>query len=198
MVLVVIEAHVAPTPERPLFATTWDRLDFPKGRVSGRRWSRVFQGRDDPASLLFLAHWDSREGFERAYDRRQPHPAEALLARPATPRFFQSLVAFERVMVPVVARSVLLIEGSPMAMPPLRAYLLDLFETHRESLPGLVTCIVGEETASTATLLLVTGWQTLAGLDAVRGMMAAQFTTRIADAGATSHSFLGVPIGGAV
>src|SRR6266498_1483116 len=133
MVLVVIEAHVAPASEGPLFATTWDRLDFPKGRVPGRRWSRVFQGHEDPTSFLFLAHWDSREGFERAYDGRQPHPAEALLDRPVTPRFFQSLVAFERVMVPVVARSVLMIEGPPTAMPPLRTYLLDLFEDRKST-----------------------------------------------------------------
>jgi hypothetical protein len=72
MVLVVIEAHCAATSEALPLAATRERLDFPKGRVPGHRWTRVFQARDDLTALVFLA-------------------------RPVTPRFFQSLVAFERV-----------------------------------------------------------------------------------------------------
>src|SRR4051794_33778535 len=193
MVPVMIEAHVAPASEARLLAATRERLDFPKGRLPGRRWSRVFQGLGDPTAFLFLAHWDSREGFVRAYGGRSPHQAEALLARPVEPHYFQSLVAFERVMVPVVARSVLVIDGPPTAMPLLPPYPLDLFQTHPGALPRPGPRIVGEETSPTAILLLVTGWQTAAGLDAVRDVMTVDFTARIAGAGATLHHYLGLP-----
>jgi hypothetical protein len=191
MVLVVIETKVAPASEALLHDASRERFDFPRGRVPGRRWSRVFQGVDDPTAFLFLAHWDNREAFEQAFAVGQSPLSEPVLHR-ADPRFFQSLVAFERVMVPVTARSVLLIEGAAKMLPPLRSYLLDLFETYREVAPGLVNCIVGEETAPTPTLLLVNSWQTPAGLDAARASMTAEFVNRVASAGARFHRYQGI------
>jgi heme-degrading monooxygenase HmoA len=194
MVLVVIETQVAPASETLLLNATRDRFDFPRGRVPGRRWSRVFQGVDDTTAFLFLAHWDSREAFEQAFDARQAHLREPALLQVSRPRFFQSLVAFERVMVPIAARSVILIEGSAAVLSSMRTYLLDLFETHRESQPGLVNCIIGEEIAAPPTLLLVNSWQTSAGLDAARASMTTEFVTTVAAAGATFHRYQGVAI----
>jgi hypothetical protein len=194
MVLVVIETKVAPASETLLLNATRDRFDFPRGRVPGRRWSRVFQGVDDTTAFLFVAHWDSREAFEQALAARPSHLREPALLEVSAPRFFQSLVAFERVMVPIAARSVLLIEGAAVVLPSVRSYLLDLFETHRESMPGLVSCIVGEEITSPQTLLLVNSWQTPAGLGAARAAMTTDFVTTVAAAGATFHRYQGVAV----
>jgi quinol monooxygenase YgiN len=137
-----------------------EQLSLPPQRVAGRRFARLFQHGDDPAWLLYLAEWTSREAYD-AY--RQTAPMPGLLDRfqqPPSARFYRRLALFERVLTPVARVSVDIV-GGPAASHPIRRDLaLTYYRSNAHAQPDLVLLQVHDALDAEPSLLIVTGWGT--------------------------------------
>jgi quinol monooxygenase YgiN len=137
-----------------------EQLSLPSQRVAGRRIARLFQHEDDPARLLYLAEWTSREAYD-AY--RQTAPMSGLPDRfqqPLSTRFYQRLALFERVLTPVARVSVDLVDGPAASHPIRRDRALIYHRSNAHTQPELVLLQVHEALDAEPSLLIVTGWGT--------------------------------------
>jgi hypothetical protein len=114
------------------------------------------------------------------------------LPSPIVPRYFQTLAAYERVLIPMEIVTCQIIEGPSSGRAQIRSYLLETFEQRRSIGPGLVLTMYCEDVAAPGSFLMVNGWQTAEALAAVRLSHTAEFHARLAAAGATYRTFLGV------
>jgi quinol monooxygenase YgiN len=137
-----------------------EQLSLPSQRVAGRRVARLFQHGDDPAWLLYLAEWASREAYD-AYHQTTPLPG--LLDRfqqPPSTRFYQRLALFERVLTPVARVSVDLVDGPAASHPIRRDQALTYHRSNAHAQQELVLLQVHEALDAEPSLLIVTGWDT--------------------------------------
>jgi quinol monooxygenase YgiN len=191
VIVVVIETHVPDEQAEQALETARAHLRGSEQPPSGARQSRLFQGRDDPARFLYLGTWESREAYEAAFAERRRTDIEMSLPTPIVPRYFQTLAAYERVLMPMEIVVCQIIEGPPSGAALTRAYLMELFEQRQSLGPELVLTMYCEEIDAPGSFLIVSGWQTAGALAAVSAVRGAEFQVRIAAAGATFRRFLG-------
>jgi hypothetical protein len=125
--------------------------------VAGRRFARLFQHIDDPAWLLYLAEWTSREAFD-AYRQSELMPGlpEQFQQVPST-RFYQRLALFERVLTPTASVSVDIVDGPAVSHPIRRDLALTHYRANAHDRPDLVMLQVHEALDAVPSLLIVTG-----------------------------------------
>jgi hypothetical protein len=191
VIAVVIESVVDATLATRALETALDGLRRGGDHASSHQQSRFFQGRDDPSRFVYLGIWDSRGAYERAFDARQRSAIEAALAQPVEPRYFRSLVTYERILVPIEALACQIVEGPPGAEAPLRAYFQELFERRRTASTGAVLSLLGQELDRPGNFIVLTGWRSWDALAAVSSALGDEFSTRVAAVGATYRRFLG-------
>lgn len=137
-----------------------EQLSLPSQRVAGRRFARLFQHGDDPAWLLYLAEWTSREAYD-AYRQAAPMPGlPDRFQQPPSTRFYQRLALFERVLTPVARVSVDLVDGPAASHPIRRDQALTYHRSNAHAQPELVLLQVHEALDAEPSLLIVTGWGT--------------------------------------
>lgn len=191
MIVVAIEAQVEAALATRALETALAGLRRPGAAPNGHHQSRFFQGSDDPSRFLYLGTWDSREAYEDAFGARQENAIEATLAQPVRPRYFQSLVTFERVLTPMEVLVCQIVEGPADRESTVRSYMLDLFERRRGARPGVALSTFCQEIDQPGNFVLVTGWQTTEALIAASAAFGDQFAARVAEAGATYRRFVG-------
>jgi quinol monooxygenase YgiN len=138
-----------------------EQLSLPSSNVAGRRSARLYQHVDDPAWLLYLAEWSSREAFE-AYRQADPMPGtlDQLQRLPAY-RLYQRLALFERVFAPVSTVHVHIVEGLAQTHAMRRDSALAYHRSGVRGRPGLVQLEVHEAIDGVPGLLIVSGWETV-------------------------------------
>ena len=191
VIVVVIETKVAPEQAARALETARDGLRRAVQHRSGRRQSRFFQGREDPASFLYLGTWESRDEYDAIFGARQTTDVEQSLSAPAVPRYFRILLTYERVLAPTEIVVCQIITGPASGAPPLREYIRTLFDRRDEAGPGLVVTTVCEEIDAPGNMLLMSGWQSPDALARGTAAWHDEFVAQVAAAGATFRRFVG-------
>jgi quinol monooxygenase YgiN len=137
-----------------------EQLSLPSRSVAGRHCARLFQHGDDPAWLLYLTEWTSREAYD-AYRQAAPMPGlpDQFQQLPST-RFYRRLALFERVLTPVARVSVNVVGGPAASHPIRRDQALTYHRSNAHAQPDLVLLQVHDALDAEPALLIVTGWGT--------------------------------------
>lgn len=148
----------------------------------------------DPAWLLYLAEWDSREAFE-AYRQTSPMPGtpDQFAQLPAC-RFYRRLALFERVLVPVSIIWVDVVDGPAERHAARRDLALAHHRSSVRGRPDLVLLEVYEAVDAGAGLLIVSGWESIASLQPTDQEPERELLERLAASGATVQRFVGRPL----
>ena len=146
---------------------------------------------DDPAWLLYLAEWSSRDAFE-AYRQTAPMPGtpEQFEEHP-TIRFYRRLALFERVLTPVSVVHADSVDG-PTASHAVRRDLALAY--HRSSVrgrPGLVLLQVHEALDSASGLLILSGWEAASPLQQADQDLERTMLDQLPASGGTVRQFVG-------
>lgn len=191
MIVVAIETQVEAAVASRALETALAGLRRAGSAPTGHHQSRFFQAQDDPSRFLYLGTWESREAYEEVFGARQRTEIERGLAQPVVPRYFRSLVTFERVLTPMEVLVCQVVEGPAEGEATVRSYMLDLFERRRGARPGVVLSTFCQEIDQPGNFLLVTGWQTAEALMSATVAFGDEFAARVAEAGATYRRFVG-------
>jgi hypothetical protein len=132
-------------------------LPSPDGRPA-----RLYQHVDDPTWLLQLAEWSSREAFEAHRQADRPPGTPEQLQRLAACRLYQRLALFERVLTPVPALHLHIVEGPARTHARRRDLALAYHRSRVRGRPGLVLLQVYEAVDGGPGLLVISGWETIA------------------------------------
>jgi quinol monooxygenase YgiN len=190
-ITVLCELRSRPDEVEAMIQRSIEQVSLPSGSVAGRRLARLYQRVDDPARLLYLAEWSSREAFE-AYRRPAPttgtpDPIERL---PAC-RLYQRLALFERVLTPVPIVHATIVEGAAETHTARRDVALAY---HRSGVRGrteLVLLQVHEAIDGVPGLLIVSGWEGIAPLPRAGQDLEQALLDQLAASGGTTQRFVG-------
>ena len=168
-----------------------EQFSLPSGSVAGRRFARLYQHADDPAWLLYLAEWSSREAFE-TYRQSTPMPGtpEQFQRLPAC-RTYRRLTLFERVLTPVAVVHVAVVDGPAESQVARRDLALAYHRSNVRGRPELALLQVHEALDGGPGLLVISGWAAVepppgAGQDAERALL-----DRLLASGGTVERFVG-------
>lgn len=168
-----------------------EQLSLPSRDVAGRRIARLYQHVDDPAWLLYLADWDSREAFE-AYRQIAPMPGSPDQFQQAPScRFYRRLALFERVLTPVSAIGVAIVGGPAQMHAARRDLALAYHRSGGRDRSGLVLLQVHEAVDAVPGLLLISGWQTIQQLQQADQAAGRMLLDQLAANGGTLRRFVG-------
>lgn len=168
-----------------------EQLSLPSSGVAGRRVARLCQHLDEPAWLLYLAEWSSREAFE-AYRLSVPMPgtADQLQRLPAC-RFYQRLALFERVLTPVSTVHVTTVDGPAATHATRRDLALAYHSSDMRLQRELALLQVHEATDAQPGLLVVSGWESTSPLTGAGQEPEQAMLDRLVANGGTAERFVG-------
>jgi quinol monooxygenase YgiN len=155
-VTVLCELRPHPDQADAVIQRSIEQLSLPahEGRIV-----RLLQHVDDPAWLLYLAEWDSREAFE-AYRRSAPLLGTVdQLQQPVVSRFYRRLALFERVMSAGPVISADLVDGPAQTHAARRDLALAYHRSGVRGRSGLVLLHVHEALDPPPGLLVISGWE---------------------------------------
>lgn len=163
---ITIICELRPLPEHAdaIIQQVIEQFSLPASSVAGRRFARLSQHVDDPAWLLYLGEWESRERFE-AYRATAPLPGSLDQHRSAPAcRVFRRLALFERVLAPVGLAYADIVTGPPETGATRRDLALAYHRASLRSQAGLVLHSIYEGVDDPASLAIVSGFQAPAPL----------------------------------
>jgi quinol monooxygenase YgiN len=188
-VLSELRPHVDPVDA--VIQRSIEQLSLPSGDVAGRRIARLYQHVDDPAWLLYLADWDSREAFE-AYRQTAPMAGSPdQLQQVPSLRFYRRLALFERVLTPVSIIGVAVVDGPAGTHASRRDLALAYHRSGGRDRPGLVLLQVHEAVDAVPGLLLISGWETIEQLQQADQAAGRALLDQLAANGGTHRRFVG-------
>ena len=148
---------------------------------------RLYQHVDDPARLLYLAEWDSREAFE-AYRQSTPMPG---FQQSAVYRFYRRLALFERVLtaVPIIAADI--VDGPAETHAARQDLALAYHRSEVRDRSGLVLLHVHTALDPPPGLLVISGWETTTQLQQADQGAERTMLDRLVATGGTARRFVG-------
>lgn len=150
---------------------------------------------DDPARLLYLAEWESREAFD-AYRQASPVPdASDQLQQLPGYRIYRRLALFERVLTPVSIIRADILDDSPETHAAQRDQALTYYREGVRSRSGLVLLHVHETIGDGPGLLIVSGWERAPLTEQAERDPEWELLDRLAASGGTAERFVGRPLG---
>ena len=171
-----------------------EQLSLPSSSVAGRRSARLYQHVDDPAWLLYLAEWTSREEFD-AYHQVSPMPGTPdQFQRLPDCRIYRRLALFERVLTPVSIIRADILDGSPETHAAQRDLALSYYRSEVRDRSGLVLLHVHETTEARPGLLIVSGWERADPPQLVDRHPEPDPLDRLTASGGTRQRFVGRPL----
>lgn len=191
-VAVVGHWHSQPGQEAALLAAAAHLIQAPPTAVPGRRSVHLLQGVDEPAALLFVAEWDSREAYEARLESIDVDArVAALLAGPPQRYFFRPLLTLEIEGRPLQVATAALVETRPPVRQAVHRYLLKEASRAVRSRPGFAQRRLYVGWDNPDFLLLLTTWDSLAALESFVTDIGGDLTNTLRGLGATVQRFVG-------
>lgn len=159
-VTVLCELRPRPGQAEAIVQRAIEQLALPSSDVAGRRGARLYQHVDDPAWLLYVAEWSSREAFD-AYRQSAPMPGTPdQFQQVPTCRSYRRLALFERVLTPVSIVCVDTVDGPAQTHAMRRDLALAYHRSGVRNRPGLGLLHLYQAIETVPGLSIVSGWET--------------------------------------
>jgi hypothetical protein len=187
-VTVVVRRRARPGQEELMFGLAIGAIQRPRARTSST--AQVFQGLTDPAAMLYLGQWNSRESYE---SRDTSHLArlDALCEGPAYRAFCHQLSLYEIVSSQVQVAACLIIRAPEGCVADIVTYLHSEAALVTQAQPGFVLRAVYQDLDDPGQLFVLVGWRSAAEQDAARRSVLAATRQRLQELGAAIEDFRG-------
>jgi hypothetical protein len=146
---------------------------------------------DDPARLLYIGEWESREAFEAYRVSTQQPGAADQYRQPLVCRVYQRLALFERMLSPVGLACADIVDGPPASHGARRDLALAFHRTSLRSRSNLAMLMIHEAVDHPPGLVIVSGWQPDVPLAQQRPTPDPALIEQLRATGATVESFVG-------
>jgi quinol monooxygenase YgiN len=190
-ITVLCELRPNPGQAEAIVQRAIEQLSLPSSTVVGRRVARLYQHVDDPARLLYLAEWDSREAFE-AYRQTAPMPGtpDQFQVLPVC-RFYHRLALFERMLSPVQVAYADVVDGPAQTHAVRRDLALAYHRANVRDRSSLALLMIHETADDPTGLLIISGWDATMPLQRSGTDPDLALIQQLAATGATVEQFVG-------
>lgn len=171
-----------------MFGLAISAIQQPRARTSST--AQIFQGLTDPAALLYLGQWSSRESYE-SRDTSHLERLDALCEGPPHRAFCQQLSLYEIVSSQVQVAGCLIIRAPHARVAEVVTFLHGEAALVTRAQPGFVLRAVYQDLDDPGQLFLLVGWRSADEQDAARHKLLPATRERLEELGATIEVFRG-------
>jgi quinol monooxygenase YgiN len=187
-VTVVVRRQAQPGQEEALIRLAIAAIERPRARTSSV--ARVFQNVDDPAAMLYVGQWSSREAYE-SRDAEHVASLDALCQEAPARWFCQQLSLYEVVSSQVEAADCTSLRVPPAQAAAVETYLREQAAPLSQAQPGFVLRAVYQDLDDPGHLFVLLGWRSAADGEAAYQQVWPELSRALREMGAQLERFQG-------